>query len=377
MVRTVAPIHKVLLFMSNIRFTAANLSRIKKPSSNPKKGPLSPLRSKPKPKQKVKKQDEEDGSEEPLQVISLRADLDFQIQNYTGIVDAIDTVVENQWAEKTCFHNRYYSEEAKEGSSSTDLLFSLRGLSMETKAEIIKYRNQQLPNGMLTLNQLYSMFQDQGNTFVDRSLEMCIRDGLVKKFIITNALPIILRTGKGGQNSKVTYGYENIEVVVKIEHYIALIEEIADSLDEATAAALREFKEFVEGHPEALSICTTDISADHLSALVKTGVVTLTSNHHNEINVHQYSLAYPRCGTFLKMINSGRSWLVKTLSKSKFKELLEEQLFDKWEGKNKANFRKPFYGYDLMWVLADALGAGVAEVFKTPVGRGWRLTGKI
>ena len=38
------------------------------------------------------------------------------------------------------------------------------------------------------------------------------------------------------------------------------------------------------------------------------------------------------------------------------------------------NFRSPFYGYDLNWVLADALGAGVVEVFNTPVGRGWRLT---
>lgn len=364
--------------MSSLRFTAANLSRIKKPGSLSKKSPLSPLKSKPKPKNEVKKQKEEESVEEPLEVVSQNVHLAFQIQDYTSVVDAINTVVDNQWAERTCFHNRYYSEQSAQSSSANDLLFSLRGLSMETKAEIVKYRHQQLPNGgMLTLNQLYSMFYDQGNTFVDRSLEMCIRDGLVKKFIITNALPVILRTGKGGQKSKVTYGYENMEVVVKIQHYLALIEEMAETADEDTAIALREFGKFVSKHPEALSICTTDISAEHLSALVNTGVVTLTSNHHNEINVHQYSLAYPRCGTFLKMINSGRSWLVKTLSKTKFKELLEEQLFEKWEGKNKANFRKPFYGYDLMWILADALGAGVAEVFKTPVGRGWRLTGKI
>lgn len=364
--------------MSNLRFTAASLSRIKKPGSLPKKSPLSPLKNKPKPKRELKKTKEEDSTEEPLQVVSQRAYLDFQIQGYKGIMDAIDTAVENQWAEKTNLHNRHYTEQAALEHSANDLLFSLRGLSMETKAEIVKYRNQQLPTGgMLTLNQLYSMFQEKGNTFVDRSLEMCIREGLVKKFVITNALPVILSTGKGGQFSKVTYGYENMEVVVKIEHYIALIEELADGLDEETAAALKAFRKFVESHPEALSICTTDISAEHLSALVKTGVVTLTSNHHNEINVHQYSLAYPRCGTFLKMVNSGRSWLVKTLSKSKFKELLEEQLFEKWEGKNKANFRKPFYGYDLLWILADALGAGVAEVFKTPVGRGWRLTGKL
>lgn len=362
--------------MANIRFTAANLSRIRKPGSPLKRSPLSPLKNKPKPKREVGSSKKDENTEEPLEVIESNAHLDFQIEGYTEIVDAIDTVVENQWAELTRFHNRYYGENG--GGSGNDLLFCLRGLSMETKAEIVKYRNQQLPTGgMLTLNQLYSMFATQGNTYVDQSLEMCVRDGLVKKFIISNALPVVLTTGKGGIYSKVTYGHENMEVVVKTEHYLALIDEMTKSLDEQTTLALQELRKFVKMNPEALTVGAADLDPDMLTALVKTGFVTLTSNHHNEISVHQYALAYPRCGTFLKMINSGRAWLVRTLGKPKYKELLEEQLFDKWEGKNKANFRKPFYGYDLMWILADALGAGVAEVFKTPVGRGWRLTGKM
>ena len=105
----------------------------------------------------------------------------------------------------------------------------------------------------------------------------------------------------------------------------------------------------------------------------------------NEIESHQYSISYPNCGTYLKLINAGRSWLVKSLNKCKYKELLEEHLFNRWEGLNTSfngtskmnNFRSPFYGYDLFWILADALGAGVIEVFNTPVGRGWRLTGKV
>ncbi|KAL6017276.1 hypothetical protein ACI3LY_002115 [Candidozyma auris] len=363
--------------MPNLQYSAASSSRIRKPKFSTKKSLLSPLKNKKKVKREVGPKEEEK-SEDRLQVTGGNAHLDFQLKGYTGIVDAIVTVVHNQWAEQTCFHNRYFSETSCDSASGNDQLFALRGLSMEAKADIIKYRQQQLPSGgMLTLNQLYSMFMEQGNTFVDRSLELCIREGLVKKFVITNASPVVSRTGKGGHNAKVTYGYENMEVVVKTEHYLSVIEEMAENADSFTSTALHHFRDFVKSHSESLSISTADIAADELSALVKTGVVTLTSNHHNEINVHQYSLAYPRCGTFLKMINSGRVWLVKTLSKSKFKELLEEQLFEKWEGKNRANFRKPFYGYDLMWILADSLGAGVAEVFMTPVGRGWRLTGKI
>lgn len=243
---------------------------------------------------------------------------------------------------------------------------------METKAEILKYRSQQLPSGILTVNQLYTMFDHLGNTSVDRSLEMCIREGLVKKFVITNALPVILRNGQIGYNPKVTYGYENTDVVVKTEHFLKLIDDSQG--DEETLA---KFKNYVENNPESLFVTNEDFTAPQLSALVNLGFLTLTSNHHNEIDVHQYSISFPKCGTFLKIVNSGRTWLVKTLGKSKYDEFLEDVLFEKWEGKNLTNFRKPFYGYDLLWILADARGAGVVEAFNTPVGRGWRLTGKL
>lgn len=244
---------------------------------------------------------------------------------------------------------------------------------MEVKADILKYRSQQLPKGILTVNQLYTMFDRMGNTYVDRSLEMCIREGLVKKFVISNALPVILRNGQIGFNPKVTYGYENTDVVVKTEHYLTLIEE-SQGDDSST---LEKFKTYVENNPESLFVTNEDFTAPQLSSLVNLGFLTLTSNHHNEIDVHQYSISFPKCGTFLKIINSGRTWLVKTLGKSKYNEFLEDVLFEKWEGKNLANFRKPFYGYDLLWILADARGAGVVEAFNTPVGRGWRLTGKL
>ncbi|SGZ49625.1 CIC11C00000005799 [Sungouiella intermedia] len=357
----------------SLRSTAASLSRIRK-SGLSKKSPLSPLKPKPKqPKRAAPKSNDDDHSK--LTILDHNVHLQYELSGQSSMLDAIDQLVFNQWSEQNMYHDRHYSQEAKQNASNSpsDLLFLLRGLSMEVKAEILKYRSHQLPSGILTVNQLYTMFDHMGNTFVDRSLEMCIRKGLIKKFVITNALPVILRNGQIGFNPKVTYGYENTDVVVKTEQYLSLIEESKDGDD----GTLTKFRTYVENNPESLFVTNEDFSAPQLSLLVNLGFLTLTSNHHNEIDVHQYSISFPKCGTFLKIINAGRTWLVKTLGKSKYDELLEDVLFEKWEGKNLANFRKPFYGYDLLWVLADARGAGVVEAFNTPVGRGWRLTGKL
>ncbi|OBA20075.1 hypothetical protein METBIDRAFT_79376 [Metschnikowia bicuspidata var. bicuspidata NRRL YB-4993] len=366
----------------SLRSSAAQLSRIQKPGQN-KKSLINPLYKKvnkngshgTKPganEDKVSKKD-------PLEVSEHNIQMDFRLQDVSSIVKAINLVIRNQWAESTLCHDRYFSHEVKINSKTpSDLLFLLRGISMEGKADINKYRHLQLPTGgMLTVNQLYTLFESKGNTYVDRSLELFVRNSQVRKFIITNALPVILRTGKGGLNNQVTYGYENAEVVVNTEQYLNEISDTILQADTEVASIMAKFREHILNNPTALFVTNQDFSADELSSLVTTGFLTLTSNHHFEIDVHQYSIAYPRCGTFLKMINSGRTWLVKTLYKTTYKESLEENLFNKWEGKIMANFRKPFYGYDLLWILADAKGAGFIEAFNTPVGRGWRLTGKL
>lgn len=356
-----------------LRSTAANLSKIRKPTLL-RKIIRTPL--KPNPKDVSTKK--EKSAQEKLEVLDHNIELDFELRGSTSIVEAIDRVISNQWAEQTLFHNRYFCQDAKKSArdSPQDLLFLLRGLSMEVKAEILKYRNHQLPRGgMVTVNQLYTVFEHRGNTFVDRSLEKCIRDGLVMKFVITNALPVILRSGKSGTYHKVTYGYENSEVVVKKEQYLRLIDESMGK--EKPELSLVKFKEYVMSHPEALFVTTEDFSVEEITKLVKLGFLTLTSNHHNEIDIHDYALAYPKCGTFLKIVNSGRAWLVRILSKMTYKEMLEDTIYEKWEGKIMANFRRPFYGYDLTWILADSWGSGVVEPFNTPVGRGWRLTGKL
>lgn len=365
----------------SLKFTAASLSRIRKAGST-SKSPLSPLK-KTKREHAVKKP-----IKERLEALQHNVSMDFHLHDGNTVYEGVSTVLSNQWAELTRFHERFFSQDAKEScKNSNDLMFLLRGISMEAKAEILKYRAQQLPRGgVVTINQLYSLFDSRGNTFVDQSLEMCVRNGKLRKFVITNALPVILRAGIKSSASilsqKVTYGYENTDVVARTQDYISKIE--ADCSDFAadpnraeSLEALQKFKSYVEHDLSSHFVTNESFSEGELKLLVEAGYLTLSSNHHNEIDVHQYSIAFPGCGTFLKMINSGRVWLVQTLSKTAFNEILQDALFEKWEGKKLNNFRRPFYGYDLLWLLAEAKGAGVVEAFKTPVGKAWRLTGKL
>lgn len=403
---------------SNLKYSAANSSRITKRTINtsPVKQAqkdlkkylpsqtkyLQNLKNKkalsPSPKISEGKQDDV-----PLTVQDYNVQLDYQLSKKDDILVAVDTILDNQWSESTTLHSRFHTrQEVQNSHNNEDLLFLLPGLSMKVKADIIKYRTNQLPHGLITINQLYSVYEHQGNTFVDRNLEMRIREGRLRKFVITNASPIILRSPQKFQHGKVTYGYENVEVIVKSENYLNSIQSqinrlekemnvqdilVGDKSNKASLCeCLKKFLKFVIDHPIALFINNNQgLDNQELSKLVALGYITLTSNHLNEIESHQYSISYPNCGTYLKLINAGRSWLVKSLSKCKYKELLEEHLFNRWEGLNTSfngsskmnNFRSPFYGYDLFWILADALGAGVIEVFNTPVGRGWRLTGKV
>ncbi|CAH2351479.1 hypothetical protein CLIB1423_03S07228 [[Candida] railenensis] len=391
-----------------LRFTAAKTSIINKKSGSSSVNPLKrllPSQSKYQQNlksrsQKIDTPSQNTKKEEPLTILDYNVQLDYQLSQREDLMTAIDTILDNQWSESSSLQDRYHSAATKSANTPQELLFSLSGLSMQTKAEIMKYRVDQLPHGLVTVNQIYSIYEKLGHTFVDRSLELRIREGKLKKFIITNASPIISRSPQKFQSGKVTYGFENVEIVVKLDNYLNHVQgSIAKaSEDEEVSKCLEKFASFVRENPTALYISSNlnkeeNFTPENIATLVDFGYVTLTSNHLNEIESHQYAVSYPNCGTYLKLINACRTWLVKFLSKSKFKEVLETQMYDRWEGitqqtnsnagsqfassSKMTNFRKPYYGFELNWVLADALGAGVVEVFSTPVGRGWRLTGKM
>ena len=388
--------------MSGIRYTAAKTSRIKKkpliPSVKKMQQDLKkilPARAQYLKNLNQKSESKPTKSPEKLVVTDYNVELDYQLGKNDDIVTAVDTILQNQWSESTKLHSRY---EVEPGTME-QMVFLLKGLSSKSKADIMKFRKN-LSLELITVAQLYSIFQHQGNTFVDKNLEIKIRQGKLRKFIITNASPVILRSLQKYQSGKITYGFENVEIISKTEDYYRLITKQITTVEQGLQSSdlsvhetekkrlqlssLTKFYEFVLQNPTSLFIDTSgSMSHQELSELLTFGFVTLTSNHLQEIECHQYSISYPGCGSFLKLINAGRVWLVKYLTKAKYNEVLEDKMFDHWEGltiqgTNKMNnFRAPFYGYDLNWLLADSLGAGIIDVFNTPVGRGWRLTGKV
>lgn len=109
------------------------------------------------------------------------------------------------------------------------------------------------------------------------------------------------------------------------------------------------------------------------------------------------SLAVPGQGPYLKLVSAALSQLTAILTKSAYREMPETLLRERWDGgvakqesKQHASKRerrefagvlpartrkwRDFHGMTFEWILHEAVGAGLAEVFETgSVGRGVRL----
>ncbi|KAJ9157896.1 Serine-threonine protein kinase 19-domain-containing protein [Pleurostoma richardsiae] len=108
------------------------------------------------------------------------------------------------------------------------------------------------------------------------------------------------------------------------------------------------------------------------------------------------ALTVPGLGAFLKLASAALAHLTGLLAKSPHKEASETMLRERWDGgvasdearsaarRGRGEFAgvppgrtrkwKEFYGLSFEWVLCEAVGAGLIEVFETrSVGRGVRL----
>ncbi|KAI1394986.1 serine-threonine protein kinase 19-domain-containing protein [Hypoxylon fuscum] len=109
----------------------------------------------------------------------------------------------------------------------------------------------------------------------------------------------------------------------------------------------------------------------------------------------ELKLAVPGNGAFLKLLSAALEHLVSLLGKSRYREAPETVLRDRWDGgiaKDEARYAakrsrgefagilpgqtrkwRQFYGLSFDWVLQEAVGSGMVEVFETrSVGRGVR-----
>ncbi|KAK0631818.1 serine-threonine protein kinase 19-domain-containing protein [Immersiella caudata] len=100
----------------------------------------------------------------------------------------------------------------------------------------------------------------------------------------------------------------------------------------------------------------------------------------------------PSAGAFLKLTSGALEHLALLLERTRYREMPESDLREKWDGgitgdkeaflakkfagvlPGRTKKWKDFYGVSFDWVLREAVGAGLVEVFEThSVGRGVRL----
>ncbi|CRK13066.1 hypothetical protein BN1723_009920 [Verticillium longisporum] len=108
----------------------------------------------------------------------------------------------------------------------------------------------------------------------------------------------------------------------------------------------------------------------------------------------EYRIAAPGHGSYLKLVSAAVEHLMSLLSRSKYGEMPEYLLRERWDGgiasddarkmrRARGEFTgvlpwqtkkwREFYGLEFGWVLAEAMGTGRLEVFETgSVGRGVR-----
>lgn len=114
-----------------------------------------------------------------------------------------------------------------------------------------------------------------------------------------------------------------------------------------------------------------------------------------EADLGDLSLAIPGNGAFIKLVSSALDQLTAILSRCAYREAPEALLREKWDGgvvrdaqeearRSRGEFSgilpgrtrkwKTFHGLNFDWLLAEAVGSGLVEVFQTrTVGRGVRL----
>ena len=105
------------------------------------------------------------------------------------------------------------------------------------------------------------------------------------------------------------------------------------------------------------------------------GAPTLT--HSTSASPTPYRISIPSHGRYLKLAEAAVDWVREALSKTKWGEGPESWLRERFESGGLYGARwKEFWGIEWEWVLGEAIGLGVVEVFDTgSVGRGVRALG--
>ncbi|KAK9479202.1 serine-threonine protein kinase 19 [Lipomyces japonicus] len=190
-------------------------------------------------------------------------------------------------------------------------------------------------------------------TFVDQEIQRVVERGKVRRLMINiNAGDVVI---DGGQYSKI------------INEAKELHSENTDIYD--------KFEKLLASRPAVTKVTFNDLAdADILEEfgireLINSGFLVLSGSPGT------YLISVPNIGSFLKLAFSTRKWVVNSLQRNQWKESLEKLLQERYLANVKQRWRD-FKGVGFQWIMMEVKGGGWCEPFGTPVGRGWKLTGK-
>jgi hypothetical protein len=159
--------------------------------------------------------------------------------------------------------------------------------------------------------------------------------------------------------------------------------------DRTTLTSIQRVSQFASGSLSAVG----GRNAIHLAG-GGGGAPTLTqsSGHHHgrrsssqggrggEAGAAQFRLAIPGHGRYLKLAEGAVDWVREALGRTRWGEAPESWLRERFEGGGGGGLYgtrwKEFWGVEWEWVVGEAVGLGVVEIFETgSVGRGVRALG--
>lgn len=246
-------------------------------------------------------------------------------QRKPSLVDAMDAILNIMWKE-----------------------IPVKGITKKQAAEVHYYRKT-LPKLVLTTH-LHSIFLND-STHVEREIRRNCQSHRIRRLLVNQV--------DGG------------ELVIKCEDYYSALENAAKTDDEDVFI---KFKQVLTEFPEATNVSSYDledknIAKDHRSKLLNYGFLTLQPGQFDT-----YNISIPNLGSYLGVVSHCRKAILKIFKKSPWNEMLESLLKERWESYKL--YWKDYKGANIEWILCDCYGGGWCEPFKTPVGRGWKLTGK-
>ncbi|KAM3564261.1 hypothetical protein ARSEF4850_001939 [Beauveria asiatica] len=265
------------------------------------------------------------------------------------------------------------------------------GFTSTRRTELLNYRRTMPP--LVTAGHVHAILAGNGPTRVEREIAELLGRGVLRRVRVE-------RRGGGG------------EALIETPQLVALLH----AARAVSAATTQAYTTFLERNPTAQTLGVDVLTDAQTDELVRAGFLTsaatratpgttlhvrpedrttLTSIQRaaqsasgtlgsgrggflpTAAAADGYRVAVPGHGRHLKLAEAALDWLRETLGRTKWGEGPEDWLRERFEGGGLYGPRwKEFQGAEWAWVLGEAVGLGVVEVFQTgSVGRGVRALG--